>query len=83
MRIVRTFSVEFSVLGLLAGSRGRGLCESAHTGVAAQAWKWSFHIGVDRRAGCARGTAVLATCDGLDCELQDSWAAAAGSAREE
>ena len=37
MRIVRTFSVEFSVLGLLAGLGRRGLCQHAHARAAAQA----------------------------------------------
>ena len=79
MRIVRTFSVEFSVLGLAGRLGGRGLCQSADAGAAAQAGSGLPHR-VARHADCAAGDGGAGHGDGLDCQLPDSRVAAAGSA---
>ena len=59
MRIVRTFSVEFSVLGLLAGSVGV-VFANLLTRCCCADWKW-FHIVWLAAAVALVGTAVLAT----------------------
>ena len=79
MRIVRTFSVEFSVLGL-AGRRGRcGVCQPADARAAAPAGGClPYRVGSD--GDCAGGHGGAGDGDGMDCELSDSWAAAVAGA---
>src|ERR1035437_5845385 len=63
MRIVRTFSVEFSVLGLLAGSVGV-VFANLLTRVLLHRLEASFHIEWGATAIALVGTAVLATATG-------------------
>jgi putative ABC transport system permease protein len=63
MRIVRTFSVEFSVLGLLAGSVGV-VFANILTRVLLQRLEVSFHIEWSATLFALIGTALLATATG-------------------
>ena len=63
MRIVRTFSVEFSVLGLLAGLVGV-IFANALTRVLLHRMHVGFHIEWSATAVALVGTAVLATATG-------------------
>ena len=63
MRIVRTFSVEFSVLGLLAGAVGVAFA-NALTRVLLHRMQVTFHIEWPATAVALVGTAVLATATG-------------------
>jgi putative ABC transport system permease protein len=63
MRIVRTFSVEFSVLGLLAGSVGV-VFANILTRVLLRKLEVAFHIDWPATAIALVGTAVLATGTG-------------------
>jgi len=63
MRIVRTFSVEFSVLGLLAGVVGV-IFANLLTRVLLQQMKIGFHIEWPAAAVALIGTAILATATG-------------------
>lgn len=63
MRIVRTFSVEFSVLGLLAGSVGV-VFANLLTRVLLRRLEIGFHIDWVAGAVALAGTAVLATATG-------------------
>jgi putative ABC transport system permease protein len=63
MRIVRTFSVEFSVLGLLAGSVGV-VFANLLTRVLLRKLEVSFHIEWTAALVALVGTAVLATATG-------------------
>ncbi len=63
MRIVRTFSVEFSVLGLLAGSVGV-VFANILTRVMLHRFDLKFHIDWYATLGALVGTAILATATG-------------------
>jgi putative ABC transport system permease protein len=63
MRIVRTFTVEFSVLGLLAGSVGV-VFANILTRVMLQRLELKFHIDWYATLGALIGTAILATATG-------------------
>ncbi|MDE3200041.1 MAG: ABC transporter permease [Acidobacteriota bacterium] len=63
MRIVRTFSVEFSVLGLLAGTVGV-IFANVLTRVLLRRLEIAFHIDWTATAVALLGTAVLATATG-------------------
>jgi putative ABC transport system permease protein len=63
MRIVRTFSVEFSVLGLLAGSVGV-VFANVLTQVLLRKLEVGFHIEWTATLVALVGTAVLATATG-------------------
>jgi putative ABC transport system permease protein len=63
MRIVRTFSVEFSVLGLLAGSVGV-VFANLLTRVLLRKLEVDFHIDWTATLIALIGTAVLATATG-------------------
>jgi putative ABC transport system permease protein len=63
MRIVRTFSVEFSVLGLLAGSVGV-MFANILTRVLLRKLEVGFHIDWDATLFALVGTAILATATG-------------------
>ena len=79
MRIVRTFSVEFSVLGLLAGAVGV-VFANVLTRVLLHRLDIGFHIAVGRHADCALWNGRACDGDRLDCKLPHSRAAAARSA---
>ena len=79
MRIVRTFSVEFRVLGLLAGSVGV-VFANVLTRVLLHQMDVVFTVDWRAYADCAGGDGGAGDGDGMDCELQDSGSAAAGSA---
>jgi len=63
MRIVRTFSVEFSVLGLLAGVVGV-IFANALTRLILHRMKIGFHVEWGAAAVALIGTAILATATG-------------------
>ncbi len=63
MRIVRTFSVEFSVLGLLAGSVGV-VFANILTRVMLHRFDLKFHVDWYATLGALVGTAILATATG-------------------
>ncbi|HWA94444.1 MAG TPA: FtsX-like permease family protein [Terracidiphilus sp.] len=63
MRIVRTFSVEFSVLGLLAGAVGV-IFANVLTRVLLRKMEIAFHVDWEATAVALIGTAVLATATG-------------------
>ena len=63
MRIVRTFSVEFSVLGLLAGSVGV-VFANVLTRVMLHRFDLKFHVDWYATLGALVGTAILATSTG-------------------
>ncbi len=63
MRIVRTFSVEFSVLGLLAGSVGV-IFANILTRVMLHRFDLKFHVDWYATLGALVGTAILATATG-------------------
>ncbi len=63
MRIVRTFSVEFSVLGLLAGSVGV-VFANLLTRVLLRRLEVAFHIDWNATLVALVGTAILATATG-------------------
>ena len=79
MRIVRTFSVEFSVLGLLAGLVGV-IFANVLTRVLLRKLDVGFHIEWGGNAHCARWDGGTGHGDGLDRELPNSRAASARSA---
>ena len=79
MRIVRTFSVEFSVLGLLAGSVGVVFANMLTRGAAAQVGSELSH-GLGRYFGCAGWDSDSGHGYRVDCQLQDSGFAPTGSA---
>jgi putative ABC transport system permease protein len=63
MRIIRTFSIEFSVLGLLAGSVGV-VFANLLTRVLLRRLEVGFHIDWSATAFALVGTAILATATG-------------------
>ena len=70
MRIVRIFSVEFSVLGVLAGAGGRHLRQPAHAADPAPHEDRLSHRMVGRRGGSDRHRHSR-HCDRLDRQLSD------------
>ncbi len=76
MRIVRTFSVEFSVLGLLAGAVGVVFANLLTRSAPAQARHRLSHR-MDCDGDGARRNGGAGHSYGLDRELPDSWLAAA------
>ena len=78
MRIVRTFSVEFSVLGLLAGAVGV-VFANLLTRVLLHKLDVALSYRMGRDAGCAGRDGGAGHGHRLDRELPNSWIAAAGS----
>ena len=78
-RIAAVFSIEFVVLGLLAGVGWRDLRKPAVACVAAQdGGSIPSRVDGERNFRSCHGCAC--SRDGMDCQLSDSWAEASGSA---